>query len=450
MEARRPRLPVVLGAAASAVGLFFSAFSTHDYAEHLDRQLHGTHCSFIPGLAAVSAGANACTAAMYSPYSALFREKYWGGVPISLFALGAYAFFLALSAYLLAAGVAASKRAWQGFGLAALTPLLASAVMFTVSLTRLGAFCKLCVGLYAASVLLAAAGALALRFAGGRAGSGRAGGGQADDTLRDPVPAFLAPPSPRGYPAPAYALPEQAPPAAALFIPTGSALTIAALLALLGAFAAAPALVYVGALPDYTRYLRSCGALLEPTEKHGALVKVQTGQPIKPATLFVDPLCPTCKAFHERLVAEGLFEKLDVTVAIFPLDNDCNWMLDRALHPGACVIARAFLCSDKPGGSTPREVLEWAYKNQEDLREAGKASAAALRARVTARFPDVEACLDAKETRQRLDRTLRYAVANKVPVSTPQFFLGDTRVCDEDTDLGLRYAVGQLAPELSP
>ncbi len=165
--ARRPVAPGVLGLVASTVGVFFAAFSTHDYANHLDRQLHQTHCSFIPGLAAVEKGDNACKAAMYSPYSALFRDRLWGGIPISLFALGAYGLFFALALYLLVARDAASKREWQAYGIASLTPLPATAVMFTISLLHLDAFCKLCVGLYIASILLAISGILALVFAGG-------------------------------------------------------------------------------------------------------------------------------------------------------------------------------------------------------------------------------------------------------------------------------------------
>src|SRR5690349_20868987 len=98
--ARRSPAPGILGVVASAAGLFFSAFSTHDYANHLDRQLHGTHCSFVPGLSDVEKGENTCKAAMYSPYSSLLRDRLWGGVPISLFALGVYGLFFALSLYL--------------------------------------------------------------------------------------------------------------------------------------------------------------------------------------------------------------------------------------------------------------------------------------------------------------------------------------------------------------
>ncbi|MCU0656321.1 MAG: hypothetical protein MUF64_14040 [Polyangiaceae bacterium] len=440
MNPNRTRLPGVLGSVASALGVFFSAFSTHDYALHLDRQLHSTHCSFVPGLSDATAGANACTAAMYSPYSALLRERFWGGIPISLFALGAYAFFLAASVYLLTAGNAASRRAWQGFGLAALTPLVASGVMFFLSLTRLGAFCKLCVGLYVASLLLAVAGLSALRKAGGSPVA-------ADATLIDP--ALAAPQVPAGYPQPAYAVPPQPSTLEDLgLIPTGSPLVIPALLAALGAFALGPALIYAAALPDYTPYLTGCGKLPEPNDKNHALVKVTGTRPKEQALLLVDPLCPTCKNLHERLVSEDIFEKLDAQVAIFPLDNACNWMLDRPLHPGACELAKAFLCGEPAGKA--RLVLDWSYANQEELAALGKAGKDQLRAKIRGRFPELDSCIDAKETKARLDKVLHFAVDNKIQISTPQLFLGSSynRVCDEDTDLGLRYTLGIMAPHL--
>lgn len=450
MEANRTRLPGVLGVVASVLGVFFSAFSTHDYALHLDRQLHSTHCSFVPGLTDATAGANPCTAAMYSPYSALFRDQYWGGIPISLFALGAYGFYLAASVYLLTAGNAGSKRAWQGYGLSALAPVVFSAVMFTISLTKLGAFCKLCVGLYTASILLAISGVIALLKAGGKAIP-------ADSTIPDPAPFGAASPqatqamTPHGYPEPAYAVPPPPTPLAALTamspVPVGGFLIIPALFVALGVFAACPALVYAASLPDYKPYLTGCGKLPEPNDKANALVKMPGTRPIEPALFFVDPLCPTCKGFHERLTTEGILDKLDARVAIFPLDSECNWMLDRALHPGACVLAKAFLCGESQGKS--RQILDWSYANQEELAGLGKAGKDQLRAKVRGRFPEVDACIDSKETKQRLDKVLHFAVDNKVPISTPQFFLGDTRVCDEDTDLGLRYTIGIMAPRLN-
>ena len=440
--ARRSRVPGALGAFASALGLFFAAFSTHDYAEHLDRQLHATHCSFVPGLAAVEKGENACKAAMYSPYSALFRDRYWGGIPISLFALGVYGLFFALSLYILLAEDRASKRVWQAFGLASLAPLGVSIFMLFLSATRLGQFCKLCVGLYASSFLLAAAGIFALVTAGGKAVDPSQ---SSEATVRDTKPWGL-----RNEDGTADAKPTGSSPKkpSSHGISRGSALAFVAVFAGLGAFAIMPALVYAAALPDYKQYLLSCGKVVDLTEKHGALVKIPTTNPQQAALTFEDPLCPTCRAFHDRLVTEGLYDKLDLTVAIFPLDSDCNWMIDKSLHPGACVLAKAFLCGDK--SNKARSVLEWSYDNQEELREAGKAGNDQIRAKVKAKFPDLDACIDAKETKQRLDHVLQFAVTNKVRVSTPQLFLGDTRVCDEDTDLGLRYTFAKLAPQVKP
>jgi hypothetical protein len=114
------------------------------------------------------------------------------------------------------------------------------------------------------------------------------------------------------------------------------------------------------------------------------------------------------------------------------------------MHPGACVLARAVLCADKDGKA--RQVLEWSYKNQPELAAAGKADVADVRARVVKKFPEVDSCLDTKETKERLEHILRFAVENKIRVSTPQLFLGDTRVCDEDTDMGLGYTIARLAP----
>jgi hypothetical protein len=48
----------------------------------------------------------------------------------------------------------------------------------------------------------------------------------------------------------------------------------------------------------------------------------------------------------------------------------------------------------------------------------------------------------------RLNYHLHFASDNAILVSTPQMYLGKRRVCDEDTDLGLRYTMGVLAPEV--
>jgi uncharacterized membrane protein len=388
---------------AAGLGLIFAVYSTYDYAQHLDRQIHAVHCSFIPGAPADGGEDNACKAALFSPYSALFRETYWGGVPISLFAVGAFGFFAAFGAYLLLARERAPRLAYAFLGVVGGLPLVASLVMFVISAVKLHTFCKLCVGIYVSSIALAVAAVLSL------------------------VEFFRMRRAPREESAP-----SEPSPAIALGWLVG-----------LGVAAAVPALAYVASLPDFRPYLKGCGTVALQAEPHGALLKIATSHPVQPVTLFEDPLCPTCKAFHQRLVADDILEKLDVTLVLFPLDTSCNWMLDRSLHPGACLLSGAVLCS----GANARGTLEWAYDNQEELRAAGKAGPDVLKRKIADRFgADLAACAADKKTAVRLNQHLHFASNHHVPISTPQMFLGERRICEEDTDLGLKYTLGQLAP----
>src|SRR6185295_12713249 len=125
MLSQNSRFPAILALVGAVLGLVFVTYSTLDYAQHLDRKLHDVHCSFIPGAPATSE-AEACRAAMYSPYSALMREEYWGGVPISLFALGAFTFFAGFGLYLAIAGERAPRRSVIFFALVSVTPLVVS------------------------------------------------------------------------------------------------------------------------------------------------------------------------------------------------------------------------------------------------------------------------------------------------------------------------------------
>lgn len=453
---KAPIWPSVLALLAAGLGFAFALSSTLDYTSHLDRQVHDLHCSFIPGLAGEASQEGACRAAMYSSYSALFKDRYWGGIPISLPAVGAFGFFAAFALYLLLARDRAPRRAHQFLFVAGLTPLAVSAVMFVISLTKLGQFCKTCVGIYSASVLLAIAGVGAL------VGDLRRGRAALEAFRRSPGKQVFPPPAKaavdlekaeKGALEVAPTLPEGEVPAVETpgdepFTPprTGGPLLVPAWLLALAVFSAVPALLYVSALPNFATYITGCGKLENPADPTNALLRFTPAGARQPATMVVDPLCPTCKAFHQRLVNEGIFDKLDTTLVLFPLDNECNWMLDRALHPGACVVSKAVLCSDRRA----LQVLEWAYENQESLLEAakGQGGVAELRGRIRDRWPGLDQCIDSKETKQRLERTLRFAVQNQLPVSTPQLYLDGVRLCDEDSDIGLSYTLSKLAPDL--
>lgn len=408
------RVSALVALAASLLGLLFASYSTFDYAEHLDRRLHDMHCSIIPG-AAPTDSADACRAAMYSPYSALLKETYWGGIPISLFAMGAFTFLAGFALYLALAGQRAPRKAIGFFGLVSLTPLLASLVMLTISVTKLGSFCLVCVGIYISSFLLAIGGILGLTELRGGAPAAPAMGGSPYD-----------PPRYRARPDTSWLLPP-------------------AWLVGLGVFTLAPAVVYASSTPDHRPHLGHCGELKVQEEAAKALISISGPRSTQPALLFEDPLCPTCKAFHERLVAEDVYDKLKVQLSLFPLDSECNWMLTDALHPGACLVSRAVIC----GGPQARQVLEWAYEEQEELTKAGKAGKEQLRALISKRWgASTLQCMDAKATTQTLNRHLHFAADNSVPVSTPQMYLGTKRFCDEDTDIGLRFTLAQIAPEV--
>ncbi|MGC4091540.1 MAG: vitamin K epoxide reductase family protein [Polyangiaceae bacterium] len=391
----------VIALVASLLGLLFASNSTLDYASHLDRHLHEVHCSFIPGAAATNE-AEACRAAMYSPYSALLKEAYWGGIPISLFAMGAFAFFVGFSLYLLMAGGRAPRGAVLFFSAVSLTPFLVSALMFIISLTKLGHLCKTCVGIYISSTLLLISGVMGFL------------------SLRGPF--ADAEPRPR----------------------VGVVMPVAWLLAL-GLTTLVPAVVYAASVPDQRPFLTQCGTLKVEPAPNVELVQLRGARAVQPALLFEDPLCPTCKAFHERLVGEGVYERLDARLSLFPLDSECNWMLNEPLHPGACIVAKAVLC----GGERARDVLEWAYDQQSEVQQAGKAGPKQLKSLIRARFGDaITRCIDERKTETRLNNHLHFASDNNIPVSTPQVYLGKQRLCDEDTDLGLRFTLGQLAPEV--
>jgi hypothetical protein len=61
------------------------------------------------------------------------------------------------------------------------------------------------------------------------------------------------------------------------------------------------------------------------------------------------------------------------------------------------------------------------------------------------KFPKVASCIDAQETKTRLNNMLRYAMQNSMPIVTPQLYVQERRLCDEDSDLGLNYAMSVLS-----
>ncbi len=388
---------------ACALGLFFTGFSTFDFVQHLDRQVHGIHCSFVPGLESTDvSGSSGCHVTLMSPFSSVLRDMVWGGVPISLPGMAVFAFLLAYGLRLWIRDLERDRGAVGFYALACALPVLTSGVMGYISLVTLGAACKLCIGTYVSSGL-AFVGALGT-FIQSRKPRWDDGEEHQEEWQGGGVGAQL----------PAFA--------------AGVGFVAAALAA------------YLVLAPDFSDYVGTCGELADADADDEVLLALGP-RGGTPAIEVLDPLCPSCRGLEERLNASDLGARLERRALLFPLDNTCNWMVTSAVHAGACTVSEALLCA---GEGRADEVLAWAFEEQESIRLAEEAAEGSAARMVLAQFPELEGCLGGSQVKARLNRSLRWAVANKLPVLTPQLYVEGVKLCDEDTDLGLDFALSEL------
>jgi len=455
-----------LVAVSAAVGFVFSAVSTSDFVAHLDRQVHGIHCSFLPGVGAPDVtGSSGCHVTLMSPYSSILRDQVWGGVPISLPAMAVFAYLAALALALVVTGRLGERLA-AGYLLAAQTlPVLTSAVMGWISLQELGAVCKLCIGIYSASGL-GFVFALLLFLRADKAGAASSAAppvpakrrpapvaARSDSTLRDEdlgaaatVGADAGGPSglelefdpstrPDAVLGREAATPGASHAPAALGFP---ALGIAFAAGLV--FVGAPVAAYAANAPDFDRFVGACGTLAHPEDAGHVLVAL--GPQTQPTQVLevLDPLCPACRGFEERFAGLEASSQVSRRALLFPLDSECNWMVDRPIHAGACAVSEAVLCAEDDA----QDVLAWAFAEQEAIRTATEQDPGAAARMVRQRFPALGECVGSPSVRARLNRALRWAVNNQLPVLTPQVYVNDTRICDADTDLGLDWTLARL------
>jgi uncharacterized membrane protein len=415
-------LIVLIGA---AVGVVFAGVSTYDFVQHLDRQVHNLHCSFIPGVG--HSGESGCQVAMMSPYSSVLRGRIWGGVPIALPALSVFAFLVFYALDLALTRRKADPRATGFLALATVLPALASLVMLLISVTQLGTTCKLCVCIYVASALCLVGGVVLWR----QAVRGRGG---------EPAPVRRGP-----HDEPAFVGRAKTGSDARLVAVSGggaSAGFLAAMFLIGVGFVAVPVVLYLAMAPDHARFIGSCEGLPHPEDPYGVMLRVDRGHDAKaaPAIEVLDPLCPACKAFEQRLAASGLAGRLDRKAVLFPLDSACNWMVSEATHPGACTVSEAALCA----GDKAPDVIAWAFEHGEQVRDAARADPAAAARLVKQRFPELASCVGSPAAQSRLNKSLRWIVANNIRVLTPQLFVDKVKLCDEDVDLGLEYTLAAM------
>jgi uncharacterized membrane protein len=380
---------LVAAALAALVGAFFAGLSTHDFITHLDGQIHAVHCSVMPGDDAI-VGQSGCKDAMLSPWSSFFRRSIWGGLPVSVAALAVFAFLAALSIAIL---LRRNRTRHDTFFLfaGAMLPAVASIIWAVIAATQLGDFCQVCVGMYASSGLLLVLAVVAHVRAEPAGGTPRPWGRWG------------------------------------LWFGEGTA-AVAALVVL-----------YLALVPSERKSLAGCGRLVMTEDKKGVLLQMP-GEGITPALSVIDPLCPSCRAFDQRLASSGLDAQLNTRILLFPLDSRCNWMVKQSLHPGACALSEAMLCAPEQA----KAILDWAFADQERLLTLGAHDPAAIEREVAERFPAVSGCVGTSKAKDRVTSSLRFAVANALPVVTPQLYVDDVRLCDEDTDLGLEYTLNHM------
>jgi uncharacterized membrane protein len=391
----RPNPLTALLLFAALAGFAFAAVSTYDFTAHLDRQVHGIHCSFFPGLGPAETANTGCHVTLMSPYSSVMRTSVWGGIPISLGAMSVFAFLAFWAVWLALRGRDRDPNATL-FTLAAVSlPAFTSIIMAFISLSTLHAACKLCIGIYLSSATAFVAGLLLW------------------------LQARATPLRPNSTPV------------------TFGVLGLAFGLGVL--FVVLPVTTYAISAPDFEHFVGSCGQLQHKDDQ----VLVPIGPQGRPTNMIevLDPLCPSCRGFETRFSGLEVESQVSRKALLFPLDNACNWMIGDAIHPGACAVSEAMLCAKDRAD----QVLAWAFENQEAIVAAARADAKGGAARmVAAKFPDLASCVGSSAARAKLNLSLRSAVKNRLQVLTPQVFVEGLRLCDEDTDLGLDYALPRL------
>lgn len=203
-------------------------------------------------------------------------------------------------------------------------------------------------------------------------------------------------------------------------------------------FVAVPMLAYVATAPDHSRFIGTCGSIDERPAPD-LLVEMDDGGET-PALEVFDPLCPACRAFEQRLADTAYDDKLDRKAVMFPLDEECNWMLDKSVHPGACAVSEAVLCADREAD----KVIDWAFDHQEQIRKRAEGNPEAAREMIKQEFPHLASCVGSPKVEQRLNQSLRWAVDEKLKVLTPQIYVDRVRLCDADVDLGLEFALSTM------
>ena len=306
-----------------------------------------------------------CDKVALSSWSVLF------GVPVATWGVLGYAFAAALSAWGLSAWRLHPR--WPAgllvtFGALATAGSVAGAF---ISKLAIGAWCLLCMGSWAASLGLLVAGWLACRPGGVAA------------AVRTDLKAA-----------------GRQPRRAAVVVVAGM---IGLLLFVVAARRGEASLKLPGASPAATN----------------AVSLPRLPAAIGPAVLFSDYECPFCALDHDDL-REILRKRPDIQVVRrnFPLDQACNPVLKRPMHPRACELARAAICAEAQGQfEAMDDALFASQKAPVPVEE--------LAARLKLDVGRFKACLTAPSTEARLAGDIEAGMRAKLR-STPTYVVDGT------------------------
>jgi protein-disulfide isomerase len=365
-----PRRALVASAALAAVGLALAGVLAFEHA-----RAHAGATSFC----AINDFVN-CDRVATSGYSVVL------GLPVAVW--GGFAYGLAL--LLSVAGLRARRphATWPA-GLLFVLGALATAAAVTLALVSefaIGALCLLCAGSWIVSGALFAA-AWRATHPGGVAAALRA-----DLSL----------------------LARRPPRTVAVLVAGGACVALAA------------AAYRAGGSPYWDRPARSvvvpAAARVAPAPRAGGPTVVVE---------FSDYECPYCAMAHEQMNAL-LAARPDVRLVRknFPLDETCNPIMKRQMHPGACVLAAAAICADEQGKlDAMSDALFRNQKQKLPLDEIAKQVGVEPKA--------FQACLAAPSTRRRLDQDIAAGIAIGIQ-ATPTYVVN-----------GLSYS-GKLPAEALP
>jgi protein-disulfide isomerase len=133
--------------------------------------------------------------------------------------------------------------------------------------------------------------------------------------------------------------------------------------------------------------------------------------------VFSDYACPFCAKAHEDTEAAlSRNPALRVVHRHFPLDPECNPLVKRPVHPGACALARAAICAEPQGKE--REMSTALFRNQEARRPVES-----LAAELGLDLALFRTCIVAPETAQRLAADVAEGIGRGIKV-TPSFVVG--------------------------